>query len=230
LVPFLIRGRWRVGVGAVAAFAIATLVVPAAVVGPSLTAKALADWNEKIVGPSLGGALQGSSVWDQSPQAGLRRLVVDEVCFKETKINLVSVAPETYRQLCRVLQIMLLVPLAVTWSRARRSDAPAVVLVDAALALVGMVVLFGYNLRAHFVVLLLPWALLAVLLRRQAPRSRGEVALLALASVLIFGTSPGLIGRTASNWLLAYSAVTIGTLLQLALLVRARLAWEPPKI
>jgi hypothetical protein len=226
LVPFLIRGRWRVAVAAAAAFAIATLVVPAIVVGPSLTAAALSDWSEKIVGPSLEGRLQGSSVWDQSPQAGLRRLVVDEACFKETKINFVSVPLETYRLLGRTLQILLLVPLAAAWSRARRSDAPTVVLLDAALALVGMVVLFGYNLRAHFVVLLLPWALLAVLLRREAPRERVAAVVLAIASALIFVTSPGLIGRTASNWLLAYSAVTIGTLLQMALLVRARLFFQ----
>jgi hypothetical protein len=72
LIPFIIRGRWRVAAAAAATFAVATLVVPAIVVGPSLTAAALSGWNEKIVGPSLEGRLQGSSVWDQSPQAGLR--------------------------------------------------------------------------------------------------------------------------------------------------------------
>jgi hypothetical protein len=226
LVPFLARGRWRVAAGAAGALTAAMLLVPALAVGPSVTATALADWKDKIVGPSLDGELQGSSIWDQSPQAGLRRLVVDETCFKETKINFLSVSPETYRRLCRILQIALAAALVAAWSRARRSDAPGLVLADAALALVAMVVLFGYNLRAHFVVLLLPWALLAALLRRESPRGRIAAALLALASALIFWTSPGLIGRTASNWLLAYSAVTVGTLLQMALLVRARIAWR----
>jgi hypothetical protein len=84
----------------------------------------------------------------------------------------------------------------------------------------------GFNLKAQFVVLLLPAWLASTLAWQQ--HARAPRVLLAVAGVLFLLTQPGLMGRTLSNWLLAYSAMTLGTLLLAAALVILRWAVTPP--
>jgi hypothetical protein len=74
-----------------------------------------------------------------------------------------------------------------------------------------MVQLTGFNLKAQFVVLLLP-AWLAASLAWERPARAQRVAL-AIAGALFLLSQPGLVGRTASNWMLAYSSMALGTLI-----------------
>lgn len=230
LIPFLVRGKWRIALAALAGFGIAAFVVPSAFVGPRTAASLLVDWKDKIILPSLEGSLQGSRTWDQSPQAALRRLTVDSPAFDDTRVNVFSISDDMYRTIKRFIQAGLLILLISVWFRRRREDCRLGLVSDGALAFLGMLTLFGYNLRGHFVLLLLPWAVAASAIHSGAIcRSRHRsVALgfLALSTALIFLTAQGIIGRAASNWALAYSAVTLGTIIQLGLLVHLRLCMK----
>ena len=69
--------------------------------------------------------------------------------------------------------------------------------------------------------LLLP-AWLAASLAWERPAGTQRVALV-LAGALFLLSQPGLVGRTASNWMLAYSSMTIGTLILAKVLAWQRL-------
>jgi hypothetical protein len=72
-------------------------------------------------------------------------------------------------------------------------------------------------------VLLLPaWAAASLAFAPRTRASRGTRALLLAAGALFLLSQPGLVGRAASNWLLAYSAMGVGTLLLAAALIKLR--------
>jgi hypothetical protein len=225
--PFLIRRHWRVGLGAVAAGLTAVLLLPALLLGPSRTRSLLQEWHAQVVAPSVQGALQGSSVQDQSPHAALRRWVLDEPAFGDTHVNVVRWSESRYRTATRVLQLSLLAFFCSVWFARRAQVTRGALLTDVALALCAMLTVIGYNLKAHFVLLLLPWTLLAACAdweRGRGGRSRRLLSILLLAGALILFSSPGTVGRTGSNWALAHSSVMLATLLLVAglLLVRRR--------
>src|ERR1051325_3038151 len=58
--------------------------------------------------------------------------------------------------------------------------------------------------------------------------ARAPSVLLAAAGALLLGSQPGLVGRAASDWLLACSAMTLGTLLLAVALALQRFALTPP--
>jgi hypothetical protein len=96
-------------------------------------------------------------------------------------------------------------------------------LLDLALGCCAMVQVTGFNLKAQFIVLLLPaWSAASLAFTPGARVSWGMRALLLAAGALFLLSQPGLVGRAASNWLLAYSAMGVGTLLLAAALVRLR--------
>jgi hypothetical protein len=227
LVPFIIRRRWKAPLFAAAAAVIGTVVLPTLVVGPAMTKQLHAEWYQQVVAPSLEGTLQGSAVFDQSPQSALRRLVIDAPAFDDVRVNWWSVSESAYRVLTRALQLALGLGLMLVWLR-RPGRSRELLILDVAMAFGGMLVLFGYALRAHFVALLLPGAILAGVWRARPevlPHRRTALALMIVAGVMIVFTVPGLVGRTIAQWALAYSAVTVGTLLELALLAAIRLNW-----
>jgi hypothetical protein len=242
--PFLLRGQWRMMGTVLAGWLIAMVVPPLLVAGPSTTAAMLRDWNEKVILPSAGGRLQGSATFDQSPQSALRRLVVDAPAFGETHVNFVSVSPGTYRLLVRLLQLALLVVFLAAlvigrpWTTRGERAPPAsedtaatlnehspaaqdpLGLVDIALSFLATVMLFGYNLKAHFVVLIVPASIIAwLVLNERARIGRVATGLAIVAGVLVFFTAPFLVGRPLANWAAAYSATTLATLLQFGWLV-----------
>jgi hypothetical protein len=98
-------------------------------------------------------------------------------------------------------------------------------LLDLALGCCAMVQVTGFNLKAQFIVLLLPaWVAATLAFARGARASRGTRVLLLAGGALFLLSQPGLVGRAASNWLLACSAMGVGTLLLAAALVRLRFA------
>ncbi len=225
--PFAVRKRWRLCLVGAAAFVCVALVVPGAVLGPARSATLLGEWYAQVVEPSLQGTLQGSSIWDQSPPAALRRWVVDAPAFGDAHVNFVSWTDERYRQATRLVQFAFLAVFATFWLTGRRHRHSPAIIVDAALALAAMVTIFGYSLKAHFVVLFLPAALLVAAARSSdaigSARSRtGLATLAAVAGALVLFSSPGFVGRSASNWALAFSAILLATLLLVCGLVWIR--------
>lgn len=211
LLPLAQRARLQKVAGFVAAVVIA-LALPMLRTGPLEGARLLDDWRAKVVAPAAAGTLQGSKIIDQSPHAALRRLVVDAPAFDSTRVNITSLAQEDFAAWSRTLAMALFAAYALVWSLAPAKGTPRALLLDLALACCAMVQVTGFNLKAQFVVLLLPAWAAASLAWSDARGGRSRVLLLA-AGALFLLSQPGLVGRAASNVMLAYSSMAVGTLL-----------------
>lgn len=211
--PWLVRLRLRPLAAAAGGGALA-LLVPLALSGPGAGLAHLADWRAKVIAPAAAGTLQGSKVIDQSPHAGLRRLLVDEPAFGEQRVNVASFDATAFAGLSRVVAGTLLLACFLVWLAAPARAEPRALLLDLSLGACAMVQVTGYNLKAQFLVLLLPaWAAAAIAFAPAARTARLARGLLIAAGALFLLSQPGLVGRAASNWLLAYSSMALGTLL-----------------
>jgi len=222
VLPWLRRWRTRLLVAFVAGAA-AALLLPLAISGPDRGLAQLADWRAKVVAPAAAGTLQGSKVIDQSLHAGLRRLLVDEPAFGETRVNVASLEPHAFAQVSFAVAAGLLVAYLLVLRLGPAQATGRAQLLDLALGCCAMVQVTGFNLKAQFIVLLLPaWTAATLAFARGARTALGARALLLAAGALFLLSQPGLVGRAASNWLLAYSAMAVGTLLLAVALVRLR--------
>ena len=226
VLPLVFRARWR----AVAMFALAAVLavaLPFVVSGPAGGARLLRDWRGKVVAPAAAGTLQGSKIIDQSPHAGLRRVLVAEPAFGDTRVNVGSLSPAAFANVSRALALLLFAGYVLVWLTAPARDTALALLVDLALACCAMVQVAGFNLKAQFVVLLLP-AWTSATLAWGGARPRGARAMLVAAGVLFLLSYSDLVGRETANWLLAYSSMALGTLLLAAALVSQRFALVMP--
>ena len=171
------------------------------------------------------GTLQGSKNIDQSPQAALRRLLVAEPAFDDHAVNVASLDQATFARVSRITSIVFLLGYVIVWLFAPRRDSARALLLDLALGCCAMVQLTGFNLKAQFVVLLLPAWLAASLAWEQRWRTRRTA--LVVAGALFLLSQPGLVGRTASNWMLAYSSMTVATIILAKVLAWQRLTPSP---
>ena len=222
VLPWLRRWRTRLLAACFAGVAF-VLLFPFGLSGPERGLAHLRDWHAKVVAPAAAGTLQGSKVIDQSPHAGLRRLLVDAPAFGETRVNVASLEPRAFARvsLAVVTGLVVFYMLVVRVGPAQATGRAQ--LLDLALGCCAMVQVTGFNLKAQFIVLLLPaWAAATLAFARDARSSWGTRVALLAAGALFLLSQPGLVGRAASNWLLAYSAMGVGTLLLAAVLVTLR--------
>jgi len=223
IVPVLIRGRLR----PVAGFAVglaAALLLPMLVLGPARGVELMGQWRAKVVTPAAEGTLQGSKIWDQSPAAGLRRLLVDAPAYDETRVNVVSLTQARFTMLSRAAGAAILVALIWVWIAGKGKERHDALLLDMCIACCGMLLVLGFNLKAQFVLLLLP-AMAAASRAVSIPAlgGRGVRAALLAAGGLLVLSNPGLAGRAVSNFALAYSSLALATLLLAGVLARMRL-------
>ena len=231
LIPLLLRGRWKICLGSLASIIICTVILPVIIVGSNQSKAMMNEWYNKIIVPQQKGILQGSKIWDQSPQAALRRLTVDAPAFGDRTINIVSLSPSQFRTINQILQICIFITFLMVWLIGAKKTTRLSLLADLALSYCGMVLLFGFNLKAHFVVLLIPWSMLVAIWRishsSNVPLRSATKWLIYLSGVITVMSNPGIIGRTASNWALAYSSITIGTFFVMLAIIIIRLRWVP---
>ena len=225
LLPLLLRGRARAAAGFATAALLAVLL-PLLISGFPHGQQLLREWRAKVVAPAAAGELQGSSTIDQSPHAALRRLLVHEPAFAGHTVNVMALEPQAFAGVSRALAAAILLGYLLVWVLAPARAAPKALLLDLALGCCAIVQVVGFNLKAQFIVLLLP-AWLAATLAWQG-NARAPRVLLAVAGALFLLSQPGVVGRVASNWLLAYSSMTLGTLLLSVVLARQRFAVMPP--
>jgi hypothetical protein len=225
LLPLVLRGRAR-AVAGFAAAALLALLLPFFTTGLPLGTQLLREWRAKVVLPAAAGELQGSLVIDQSPHAALRRLLVAAPAFEGRAVNVASLTPQAFAAVSRTVAAALLLGYLLVWALAPGRAAPQALLLDLALGCCALVQVVGFNLKAQFIVLLLPAWLAATLAGGR--RARAPRLLLAVAGALFLVSQPGLVGRTASNWLLAYSSMAFGTLLLTVALAIQRFAVTPP--
>jgi hypothetical protein len=224
LVPLLVRARFR-PVAGFAAGAVAAFLLPFLLLGPARGLDLASDWRAKVVTPAAAGTLQGSKIWDQSPQAALRRLLVDAPAYDGVSVHVASLSPEQFARVGRSASAAIVTVLVFVWIVGREKGSREAMLLDLGMACCGMLQVVGFNLKAQFVLLLLP-GLIGASWAFGTPRRSGggsRAALLAAAALLLL-SNPGIAGRAVSNVMLAYSAITLATLLVLAVLIRARLA------
>ena len=213
VLPWLLRLRVPLLVAFTLGVSVA-LLAPLAISGPRAGFAHLTDWRAKLVAPAAAGTLQGSKVIDQSPHAGLRRLLVDEPAFGERHVNVASLDAAAFAAVSRATAAALLVAYLLVWLTAPARALPRAMLLDLTLGCCAMVQVTGFNLKAQFIVLLLPaWTAATLAFGPGARPPRGTRALLLTAAASFLLSQPGLVGRAASNLLLAYSAMGVGTLL-----------------
>ena len=220
--PLALRARWRALLGAAVAVVVTVglpLLVPGGV-------ERLGEWRAKVIAPAAAGTLQGSKVIDQSPQSGLRRLLVDGPAFGDHAVNVAALDEQAFALVSRVTTIVFLAGYVIVWLLAPARGSPRALLLDLALGCCAMVQLTGFNLKAQFVVLLLPAWLAAALAWER--RTLVQRVALVLAGALFLLSQPGLVGRAASNWMLAYSSMALGTLILTKVLAWQRLRVTPP--
>ena len=217
--PFLLRARVGTLIG-VALGAVLALGVP--LLARDGTAR-LGEWRAKVVAPAAAGTLQGSKIIDQSPQAALRRWLVAAPAFDDRAVNVAALDAATFARVSRVTSLVFLAGYVLVWWYAPARRTGRALLLDLALGCCAMVQLTGFNLKAQFVVLLLP-AWLAATLAWERPARAQRVAL-GIAGALFLLSQPGLVGRAASNWMLAWSSMTIGTVI-----LATMLAWQRLKL
>jgi hypothetical protein len=221
MLPLVVRGRGRTLLGVALGLALA-IGVP--LLAPGGAAR-LGEWRAKVVAPAAAGTLQGSKIIDQSPQAALRRLLVAGPAFDDRSVNIATLEPATFAQVSRIVSLVFLAGYAIVWWFAPARGSPRALLLDLALGCCAMVQLTGFNLKAQFVVLLLPAWLAAT--SAWARPSRGPRLLLVAAGALFLLSQPGLVGRAASNWMLAYSSMAVATLILAKVLAWQRLTLPP---
>ena len=222
--PLLLAGRLRHVLGVAIALAIA-IGGPLVEGGSSGGVRLLEDWRAKVLAPAVAGTLQGSNVIDQSPQAALRRLLVAEPAFGDRSVNVAALDPATFARVSRWVSVVFLAGYLLFWLVAPARGSPLALVTNLAMGCCAMVQLTGFSLKAQFVVLLLPACLAASLAWRRP--GRGPRIALGIAAALFLLSQPGLVGRTASNWMLAYSSMALGTLLLTKTLAWLRLT-QPP--
>ena len=223
VLPLLMRRRFMVVLGVVLSVALA--VGLPLLEGGGTGVRLLQDWRAKVIAPAAAGTLQGSSIIDQSPQAALRRLLVAAPAFDDHAVNVASLEQSTFARVSRITSLVFLLGYVIVWLFAPRRDSARALLLDLALGCCAMVQLTGFNLKAQFVVLLLPAWLAASLAWEQRWRTRRTA--LVVAGALFLLSQPGLVGRTASNWMLAYSSMTVATIILAKVLAWQRLTPSP---
>ena len=223
--PLLVSLRLRQMLGVLLGLAV-VVAFPLMEDGPNNGGHLLKQWRAKVIAPAVEGTLQGSKVIDQSPQAALRRLLVADPAFDDTRVNVASLDAAAFARVDRIASIAIPVAYLLLWLFAPVRGSPTALLVDLALGCCAMVQVTGFNLKAQFIVLLLPAWLAASLAWAHA--ARAPRVLLIVAGALFLLAQPGLVGRTASNVLLACSSMTLGTLLLAATLAWQRIRLTPP--
>ena len=223
VLPLLVRRRFMVVLGV--ALSVALAVGLPLLEGGGTGVRLLQDWRAKVIAPAAAGTLQGSSIIDQSPQAALRRLLVAAPAYDDHAVNVASLEQSTFARVSRITSLVFLLGYVIVWLFAPRRDSARALLLDLALGCCAMVQLTGFNLKAQFVVLLLPAWLAASLAWEQRWRTRRTA--LVVAGALFLLSQPGLVGRTASNWMLAYSSMTVATIILAKVLAWQRLTPSP---
>jgi Glycosyltransferase family 87 len=222
VVPLMIRGRVRPLLGFAAGIGFAVLA-PLAVLGPARGLELMAEWRAKVVIPAAQGTLQGSKIWDQSPQAALRRLLVDAPAYGDTRVNVATISPASVARVGRVVGAGIFLALLLVWLRSPSKGLGDALLLDLGMACCGVLQVVGFNLKAQFVLLLLP-GMVAASRAFGVPRrgGRGTRLGILLAGLLLLLSNPGLAGRAVSNVALSYSSMAVATLIIVVVLARLR--------
>ncbi|MEP0842646.1 MAG: DUF2029 domain-containing protein, partial [Phycisphaerae bacterium] len=214
VVWFAYKRRWRVAAGSAAGAAVMLLLLPALWVGWTDATRTLSEWYHHVIkGFVREGAVYSLHI-NQSLTAIFNRLFADHVALEpDVRVTLVSLPPAVLNALRAALSGLILAALA--WScrgRMKPGDPPLAFASELGLVLIAMLFLSGYSWKAHFVVMLIPYAVLLSHLSdaRHAGRKRAVLGCLAVSFALATGTE--FLGHDGANQAEAYGLIAGGAL------------------
>lgn len=231
LAYFAIRRRWRALGTTVVVTVTLSWLLPAITLGLDGARRALVQWWQLVLTPHVAGGNQLVGFWGYAPGQSLPAVLVRT--FSDTqvgagmsgaeRVNLASLDPILVGRigLATSTLLVLLVLLPVLLAPRKR---PEMGLEMAALCTTAVIVAPLVH-KAHMVWLLLGFAV--GVQRWWVERTLGLTgrAGLLLAALLISGTAPAMMGRSAATWLVRRNAIFLGALVLLALLLVE--LWSP---
>ena len=228
---FVYKREWRVVAGGAAGLVVLLVLLPAATLGPTRALEMTSEWLEQQVAPVLRTAVPaeqaglGRTISGYSLRAVVYQYTTPVVASrhydeKDLYLNVTEWPPERAELLYRVLGVLLVVAslAACGWRRADTADRR---LLELSIFVALMIALSPVSRKAHFVTLAVPVACLAHAWVSQ--RDRRVLWGLVASFALLTMTGTGLIGRTASVYLLAFGALLAGALALWACLLQRRM-------
>lgn len=216
LVYFLYRGWWRTLPGAMVCAVLCWVLVPGAVFGFSYNLQVLQDWFALVIESSVRDAAVDSLHTNQSVAGLVNRLFTNVVAIQpETRITLVELNATTLRILRLGIAAAIAAVLALfTRRRTRGEFRPQQFGLEVGLVTCAMLMLSGISWKAHYVVMVLPFAaLLSYLADARTPsRRRSLIQLLTLIAGAIPLVSGDLITPEWANVAEAWGVHLIGLL------------------
>jgi hypothetical protein len=185
LAYFVYRGWWKTLIGAGIAAIICLLIWPAVALGWSTNLAALYEWHSYILRPYLEGGIIPSWIENQSLAALLNRLLLGYPLDGDQPWRAALLSELTVRRLRLLIMTALGATfLWATWRKLKPARTPLTFAAELGLVQVAMLVLSGISWKAHFVGLLLPYAVLSAFVvdARHTLKSRRAVGMWLLAS------------------------------------------------
>src|SRR5262249_13172192 len=162
--------------------------LPFLLTGVPLGRQLLGEWRGEGGGPPQGGAAPRPQGIDQSPPPPPPPPLAAAPALPGPARDLGGLAPPALATVSRAAPRALLLAYVLVWVLAPARRAPLALLLDLALACCAMLQVVGFNLKAQFVVLLLPAWLGGTLAWR--PGGRAPRALLVAAGALFLLAQP----------------------------------------
>ena len=228
---FVYKREWRVVAGGTVGLLTLLVLLPAATLGPTRALDMTLGWVEEHVAPVLRTAVpaeqaaQGRTISGFSLRAVVYQYTTPVVASrhydeKDVYVNVTEWPPERAELVYRLLGVLLVVVslAACGW---RSAQTPERRLLELSIFIALMIAVSPVSRKAHFVTLMVPVACLTHAWVRQGDRKVlwGLIAGFAMLTL----TGPGLIGRTASVYLLAIGALLVGALALWACLLQRRM-------
>jgi hypothetical protein len=210
------RRQWRACAGVVAGIALAGVLLPALTMGPRAALAANLAWARRVAAPLAPGATLSALPYAEHPGrahgVSLRALVHRHLTWTQAAshhhepvfVNFVAWSPRAAERVYHGLALLALLASALALGAQPPRDR-ARWLLEVSIVAATMVLIAPLSRKAHFVVLMLPFACAAArVLRGEA----GGLAWLGPPALVFVLTSPGVIGKPAAALAIAWGAYT----------------------
>lgn len=229
LVYFAYKGWWRPCLGAAGGLLYCLVVWPAVILGWHSNWELLGGWYDAVVAGFLSHGAVRSEHTNQALVGIINRLFGPHVAIlPDTRLAIFELS-QTARDALRLLLTGGVLG-GVGWAcrgRLQPRTQPVAFAAEISLVLVAMLLLSGLSWKAHFVTMVLPYAVLLAYLSdaRHAPCGRRTIGTLLLASFALCTLTSDIITPTGANYAEALGLIALGAVVGGVgvMLVRGRL-------
>jgi hypothetical protein len=214
------RRSWRGLAGLAAGLAILGVLLPAVALGPRACFDAQRAWADRVAAPAFRSPASAHPARERPGREhgiSLRAFIHRHLTWSQAAshldqpvfVNRVAWSRQTAEWIYRGCALLALAAAALALgTRPPRSGRRW--LLEAAVVATTMVLIAPLSRKAHFVVLLLPFAYAAG--QALTSERRAALAWLLLPALVLTATSPGVIGKQAAGLALAWGAYTVAAL------------------